>query len=132
MKTVEFKEVNVRIAEKQKEYLTLPVYMDTEELGVPVTMCFELEEAELKQVDETGKIWLTVMTFGRPFLPIQMGCLKPDKFEHIDEDKLISCELCGSKFQAENMTSDDDANWFCKKCACELNMAIISEGVENE
>jgi hypothetical protein len=82
MKAKEFKEVNLRIAEGQPQYETLPVFLDKQDTTFPVTMCFELNEAERKQVEETGEIWLTVLTFGNPFHPIAMSCLKPDKIKN--------------------------------------------------
>ena len=81
MKAIEFKEVNVRIAENQPQYETPPVFLNTNDETIPVTMCFELDDDEKKQVLETGKIWLTVLTFGLPFHPIGMSCLKPKEFE---------------------------------------------------
>lgn len=81
MKAVEFPEVNLRIAENQDEYETLPVHINTEDPTVPATMCFELDEAERKQVAETGQIWLTVLTFGQHFHPIGMTLLKPNNFK---------------------------------------------------
>lgn len=79
MKAIEFPAVNVRIAEHQDEYETLPVYVEPDNPQTPMTMCFELDEAERKQVLETGKIWLTILTFGQRFHPIRMSCLVPNK-----------------------------------------------------
>ncbi len=81
MESVEFKEVNVRIAEHQEEYETLPVFLDKRDPSAPVTMCFHLDNEEQLQVMETGQIWLTVLTFNNNFQPIAMSCLKPDNFE---------------------------------------------------
>lgn len=78
MKAKEFPQVNVRIAEHQEEYETLPVHVDMYDPATPATMCFELSEEEKKQVAETGQIWLTILTFGQPFHPIGMSCLKPE------------------------------------------------------
>lgn len=83
MKAIEFPEVNVRLAENQPEYETLPVHVcpDEETNGYfrQVTMCFELDEAERKQVAETGQIWHTVL---QPqdalFHPIRMSVTKPE------------------------------------------------------
>lgn len=82
MKAIEFQEVNVRIAENQPQYETLPVHMvpDAETNGFfnAVTMCFELSEEERKQVAETGQIWHTVLVpKNRSFHPIRMSTLKP-------------------------------------------------------
>lgn len=81
MNAKEFKEVNLRIAENQPQYETLPVHFDSKDESYPVTMCFQLDEQEQKQVLETGEIWLTVLTFGKSFHPIAMSCLKPEKFK---------------------------------------------------
>ena len=81
MTATEFTEVNLRIAEKQEEYQTLPVFLDQTDPTLPATMCFELDENELQQVKETGKIWLTVLTFGKHFQPIEMSLMKPEGFK---------------------------------------------------
>lgn len=83
MKAIEFKEVNVIIAENQPEYETLPVHVcpDEETNGFfnSVTMCFELNEEEKKQVAETGKIWQTVLVpQNSNFHPIRLSTLKPE------------------------------------------------------
>lgn len=79
MKAIEFPAVNVRIAEHQDEYETLPVYVEPDNPQTPMTMCFELDEAERKQVQETGKIWLTILTFGQRFHPIRLSCMMPNR-----------------------------------------------------
>lgn len=83
MKAIEFPEVNVRIAENQPEYETLPVHTEPDEESNgyfnQVTMCFELDEEEKKQVAETGNIWHTVLVpKNTPFHPIRMSTLKPE------------------------------------------------------
>jgi len=83
MKAIEFPEVNVRIAENQPEYETLPVHYcpDKETNGYfhRATMCFELDEQERKQVAETGQIWHTVLQPQNTlFHPIMMSTTKPD------------------------------------------------------
>lgn len=77
MEATDFPGVNLRIAENQPEYETLPVHINREDPTTPTTMCFKLNQKELKQVTETGEIWLTMMTFGNNFHPIRMSCLKP-------------------------------------------------------
>lgn len=74
MKAVEFPQVNVRLAEDQPEYETLPVYHNYKE-GT-ITYCFELDNDELEQVGKTGKIWLKQKTFNTPMQPIYGSCLK--------------------------------------------------------
>ena len=36
---------------------------------------------ELKQVQETGKIWLSVLTFGQPLQPVYLATEKPPIFD---------------------------------------------------
>lgn len=74
MKSVEFKEVNVRIAENHPEYETLPSYHNTKEGSV--TFCFELDNEELEQIGKTGKIFIKQLTFNKPMQPIAGSCLK--------------------------------------------------------
>lgn len=74
MKSVEFEEVNIRIAENQPEYETLPAYHDPKEGSL--TFCFELSNEELEQVGKTGKIWIKQLTFNGPMQPIAGSCLK--------------------------------------------------------
>lgn len=68
MKAKEFDEVNVRLAEHQEQYQTLPAHYDQEKKSL--SFCFELSEEELKQVNETGEVWVKVLTFGNPMQPI--------------------------------------------------------------
>ena len=74
MKSTEFPEVNVRIAEHQPQYETLPAFYNEEEGSM--TFCFELDPQELEQVKITGKIWIKQLTFGKPMQPIAGSCLK--------------------------------------------------------
>lgn len=83
MKAVEFPEVNLRIAENQPEYQTLPVHVqsDIESNGffTQATICFELDKDELKQVAETGRIWISILIpTGSNFHPIGATCIKPE------------------------------------------------------
>lgn len=75
MKAVDFDQVNLKIAEHQDEYQTLPAHFDRE--SGTVTACFELDEEELQQVKEDGKIYITLCTFGRPLQPIRSSVLNP-------------------------------------------------------
>ncbi len=76
MKAIEFNEVNLRIAENQDEYQTLPVHKHGDDVGT-VTACFELDDGEIEQVKSYGTIWLSFLTFGRSFQPVGMSCLSP-------------------------------------------------------
>ncbi len=77
MIAVNFPEANVQLAKDQPEYQTLPVLYEPTAEGVPMTCCFELSEDELKEINDTGKLWHTQWTFGHPFQPIRMSTKRP-------------------------------------------------------
>lgn len=72
----EFKEVNVRIAEHQEEYETLPAYSNKEEGSL--TFCFSLNKEELEQINKTGLIYFKQLTFNKPMNPVALSVLKED------------------------------------------------------
>lgn len=76
MDAIEFKEVNVRIAEEQEEYQTLPAYWNKEEGSM--TLGFKLTPKELEEVNKTGVIFIKQLTFGRPLQPIGTSCIKDE------------------------------------------------------
>ncbi len=86
MKAVDFEERTSLIAEDQEEYQTLPAHYNPDEGSL--TFCMELDPDELKRVQETGRIWLKQLTFGKPMNPISLSVLKED---------LISGEGSGPK-----------------------------------
>ena len=74
MTAVEFEEVNLRIAEHQDEYETLPAYHNPEEGSV--TFCFQLNKEELDEIAKTGKIYFKQLTFNKSLQPINMSTEK--------------------------------------------------------
>lgn len=72
----EFKEVNIRIAENQPEYETLPAFHN--DIEGSVTFCFALNKQELDEIAKTGKIWFKQLTFNKAMNPIAMSVLKSD------------------------------------------------------
>ena len=81
MEPIKFDGVNVVFGANQKEYMPLPA----ERVGKPQTgqinTCWELSPEELKRVQETGKIWLSVLTFGQPLQPVMVSVDKPDVYD---------------------------------------------------
>jgi hypothetical protein len=69
MEAVKFKESNVVFAENQDEYKSLPAYIDNN--GVVVT-CWKLSEEEIKNINETGRIYLETLTFNNPLQPVML------------------------------------------------------------
>ena len=74
MEAQEFEEVNVRIAEDQPEYETLPAHWNREEGSL--TFCFKLDENELNRIKATGEIWIKQLTFGGAMNPIALSTNK--------------------------------------------------------
>jgi hypothetical protein len=64
----EFPQVNVRIAEDQEEYQTIPAYYHGDTSGT-VTFCWKLTSEQIEVVKETGEIWHSVLTFNSPLQP---------------------------------------------------------------
>lgn len=69
MKPINFKQANVKIAEKQKEYQTLPAFRDREDEEGRVTSCWQLSFWDWLRVLFTGKIYFQVLTFGGSLQP---------------------------------------------------------------
>jgi len=76
MKPVEFPEVNVRIAEHQEEFVTLPAYANRKE-GT-ITFCMELTEEEKKEILGSGHVWIQLVTYNQPMQPIALSTLRDD------------------------------------------------------
>lgn len=83
MEIVEFKEVNVRYAEHQLEYLTLPAHRTDE--GI-VTCCWKCSWKERLRVLFTGKFFIQLMTFNQPLTPLRPSVTNPlhDESERIE------------------------------------------------
>lgn len=72
MEAIEFEGVNVRIAEHQPEYQTLPAKIE----NGSAMFAFKLDEEELKEVAKTGVIYWKQFTQGQPMQPVGMSVLK--------------------------------------------------------
>lgn len=79
MEARSFKEANVKFAENQEEYITLPAYREEHDPNGEIVTSFKLSEDEIKQVVETGTIYLRVLTFKQPLQPIGCSVLNPFK-----------------------------------------------------
>lgn len=99
MRAVEFEQANIRLAEHQEEYETLPIWMDVDEnqravmtmvadasgnlsmqprdrQGTAVA-CFELNKDEIDEIVRTGRIFFTTLTFWQLYQPINMSTQNP-------------------------------------------------------
>ena len=73
-----FQEVNCVLGANQPQYLPLPVHNWKDDIQGKMTMCFQLTDEERKRIEDTGLIWLTVLTFNEPIQPILLETIKPD------------------------------------------------------
>ena len=80
MKPIEFEGSNVVYGENQPEYQPLPALKRKGNSGEIVT-CWELSPDELKQIQETGKIWVSMLTFGQPLQPVLVSVDKPEPYD---------------------------------------------------
>lgn len=84
MEPVNFEGVNIVYGANQPEYKPLPaerrVPQKTDRFFGEILTCWELTPEEIKRVQETGKIWLSVLTFGQPLQPVLMSAEKPEPF----------------------------------------------------
>ena len=83
MKAITFDEVNIIFGKGQEDiYQPLPSCVEQNcengDNSFRATMCFELTEEEKEEIVKTGKIWLSVLTFGQPIQPIRSSILKPN------------------------------------------------------
>jgi hypothetical protein len=67
VKPIEFSEQNVVFAKDQPEYLPLPAYRSAD--GQEVTACWGMTWRERLRVLITGRVYVTLLTFGRALTP---------------------------------------------------------------
>lgn len=84
MEPIKFDGVNVVFGEEQPEYHSLPA----ERVGRPQTgqinTCWALSPDEIKKVQETGVIFVSLLTFGLPLQPLLVSVDKPDVTDPIE------------------------------------------------
>jgi len=88
MRAIEHPFVNVRYAEDQEEYQTLPCFRTKDG---QIIAAFRLDEEEMEQIKKTGVIYLKVHTFNKPLQPIGMNLLNPFP----PDQKTLDCS-CGN------------------------------------
>lgn len=80
MEPIKFEGANIVYGANQPEYKPLPAEKRPGQSGEILT-CWELSPDELKRVQETGKIWLGVLTFGQPLQPVILSVEKPEPYD---------------------------------------------------
>lgn len=71
MEAVDFIGKNVEIAKNQPEYKTLPALVVPGPEGEVIT-CWQLSDDEIEEVIKTRRIYMSQLTFGGKYSPVQM------------------------------------------------------------
>lgn len=89
MEPIEFKEQNVVFAKDQPEYRPLPAMRDGSKEG-QVVSCWQLSFKERIKILFTGKMWMSLMMFGKPLTPSILSVNKWDTLnkEYFERIKL--------------------------------------------
>lgn len=82
VKPIDFPMRNVIVAKDQPEYTPLPAYIDQES----VTFVWQLSWKERLQVLISGRIWHTVLHFGRSLQPQKLQTRSPFNTGHLTRD----------------------------------------------
>lgn len=77
MNPVRFPQQNVVFAKDQPEYLPLPAHVVTSEPERRVITCWELTLPERLKLLDTGRIYVTQMTFGNTLQPQMLQVESP-------------------------------------------------------
>lgn len=75
MEPIKFDGANVVYGENQPEYMPLPAHRN--ENGDVMT-CWKLTDEEIKQVVESGCIWVGQLTFNQPLQPMLVSATRWD------------------------------------------------------
>ena len=75
-KPIIFKEINRTFAKDQPPYLPLTAFQHQDD-WLCVTSCWGLNFIERIKVLFTGKIWVSMPTFGKPLTPVKIDVNKP-------------------------------------------------------
>jgi hypothetical protein len=86
MKAIDFPQVNLRLAENQPEYETLPVFADVRTVQTEkgprnvvwsMTVCYELSDEEIAEIIANKKLFYRQMLFGEQFQPVFLSTKDP-------------------------------------------------------
>lgn len=77
MKPIKFDEQHTTYAENQEPYLPLPSFKHSDDWKC-VSSCWGCGFTERLKFLFTGKIWVTMPTFGKPLNPVKLSIDKPD------------------------------------------------------
>ena len=76
MNPIEFAEQTTTFAKGQPEYSPLPAHITAD--GMQVTSCWHMSWRERIRALWTGRVYLTLLTFGQPLQPQKIQTTPPD------------------------------------------------------
>ena len=76
MNPIEFAEQTTTFAKDQPEYSPLPAHITAD--GMEVTSCWRMSWRERFRVLWTGRVYLTLLTFGQPLQPQKIQTTPPE------------------------------------------------------
>lgn len=84
MRSVKFPGCNLEIGKGQPEYSVIHAMQVPGPEG-EIIACYELTDDEIKQINKTGKIFYSRLTFGQKFQPMRLFTDMSDGIELIPE-----------------------------------------------
>lgn len=81
MEPIKFEGCNAVFGETQPEYIPLPAERRGDRNLGEILTCWKMTPEELKQIQETGQIWLSVLTFNKPLQPVLLSATKPEIYK---------------------------------------------------
>lgn len=81
MKPINFPGANVVFGAEQPEYQPLPAERVGKAQTGQINTCWEFTPDEIKKVQETGQIYVSLLTFGQPLQPVWVSVEKPDVYD---------------------------------------------------
>lgn len=87
MKPIDFEGSNCIYGENQPEYLPLPAEKRGRYQTGEIVTCWELSPEEIKVVQKTGHIWLSMLTFNQPLQPVCLSTEKPEVYDPVPNQK---------------------------------------------
>lgn len=84
MKPIHFKDVNKVYAKDQPQYQPLPVLYLEENDGEAIA-CWGMSWKERIKCLFTGKVWVSLMTFGKPLTPSYVTVNRKEVYSHTDD-----------------------------------------------
>lgn len=77
MKPINFDGADILFEENQPEYMPLPAKRGDCRWDGEIHTCWELSPEELQEIQKTGVIWVSILTFRQPLQPISLSTKKP-------------------------------------------------------